>query len=339
MNAAPSHDSHPPAPSADSTMIARLEHPDVAERLYAAEDLGFAADPSSVPALVARLSHEPSRQVKDAILLALARIGGPGVGAVAVELLLSDDPLIRNGAVELLLRRGGQDLEALRTALRHPDKDVRKFAVDALAAGPDPGAAALLAAALCDADPNVVIAALEQVGRAPHRDLREDVERILGAAAEPMLIVACLETLGHLGDPASLPAIRRRYPEIRRAPAYLRGALIRVLTRIGGADDVEDLVRAIAPEGEVHAAIILEALIAIRARNPAAADSDSTRTAARPLAASLLNAADPAARLAAIRAIHLWRHPEDQSLLWSRLESEPDAEVREALRLAVGLLP
>ncbi len=56
--------------------VENLDCPDEAERIYAAEDIGYLNTPDGVPPLLKRLGQEPSRAVCDAIFQALIRIDG-----------------------------------------------------------------------------------------------------------------------------------------------------------------------------------------------------------------------------------------------------------------------
>ena len=78
----------------------KLDCPDEAERTYAAEDIGYLNAPDGVPALLERLGKEPSRAVRDAIFQALIRIDADAAIEGSIRLLGSDDPQIRNQAVE-----------------------------------------------------------------------------------------------------------------------------------------------------------------------------------------------------------------------------------------------
>ena len=52
----------------------QLSAADQAQRIYAAEDIGYLNDPDGVPVLLEALSKESSRAVRDVIFQALIRI-------------------------------------------------------------------------------------------------------------------------------------------------------------------------------------------------------------------------------------------------------------------------
>src|ERR1017187_9208444 len=88
----------------------RLDCADEAERTYAAEDIGYLNTPNGVPALLERLGKEPSRAVRDAIFLALTRIDADAAIEGSLRLLESDDPQIRNQAVDVLRHKGPRSI-------------------------------------------------------------------------------------------------------------------------------------------------------------------------------------------------------------------------------------
>ena len=86
--------------------VAKLESSDETERIYAAEDIGYLNASEGVAPLLARLDQEPSRAVRDAIFQALTRIDADASMEGCIRLLESDDPQIRNQAVDILRRKG-----------------------------------------------------------------------------------------------------------------------------------------------------------------------------------------------------------------------------------------
>ena len=145
--------------------IEQLDCADESERAYAAEDIGYLNTPDGVPALLERLGKEPSRAVRDAIFQALTRIDADAAIQGSIELLESDDPQIRNQAVDVLRHKGEAAVPLLKTVMQAGDKDLRKLVLDVLSAVQTGDAGGIYEAALSDADPNVVITAVENLGR------------------------------------------------------------------------------------------------------------------------------------------------------------------------------
>ncbi len=79
---------------------------DEAERIYAAEDIGYLNAAEGVAPLLERLDKESSRAVRDAIFQALTRIEADAAIEGSIRLLASEDPQIRNQAVDMLRHKG-----------------------------------------------------------------------------------------------------------------------------------------------------------------------------------------------------------------------------------------
>ena len=85
--------------------------------------------------------------------------------------------------------------------MRDGDKDLRKLVLDVLSGIQAGGADAIYEAALSDPDPNVVITAVENLGRDPRAPSSEaGLKNCSWPDSHPMLIGACLEALVGIGN-------------------------------------------------------------------------------------------------------------------------------------------
>ena len=277
--------------------IGKLSSEDEADRIYAAEDIGYANDVEGVQPLLRRLPAESSRAVREAIFAALNQIEDDTVIEGAVRLLDSDDSFLRNQAVEILRTRPGKALPYLDRAFREGTPDRRKFVVDILAKFDDPGACDILDLALSDPDLNVVITAVETLGALRRTAFRDRVEKLVAADAHPMLLCACIETLAQIGASGSVGIVRERLSGGLHLPGYLHASYLKLLGLKGTQEDVAEIATFIAQEGlEGH---VLNALTLMRSRF-----HDLKLPA--PLAVSLQQAASTApSLLAAYQAIRL----------------------------------
>jgi HEAT repeat protein len=192
-------------------LIENLSHPDESERLFAADDLGMANAPEAVDPLIAQLAIEPSRAVREMIVLALRKTESDAVMDHAVRLLGSNDPYIRNEMAALLQAKGEAALPWLTKAQQHVDADVRKLALEAACQIPGEHTAALLTAALADADANVVISAVEIIGTTASASFREPLEELAREESSPMLLLAVIDALGNIGDERSLLILLEKF--------------------------------------------------------------------------------------------------------------------------------
>jgi hypothetical protein len=338
----------------------KLDCPDEAERIYAAEDLGYLNVPDSVPPLLEHLGKESSRAVRDAIFQALTRIDADAAIEGSIGLLESDDPQIRNQAVEVLRSKGAASIPFLNTLMRDGDKDLRKLVVDVLSGVQVSGAEAIYEAALSDQDPNVIITAVENLGRTRATPFRSRIEDLLLAASHPMLVGACLEALGGIGDERSLGTLRRRFPELATLPDFFLPSCLKAIGALGTGDDFEEVAGLLAVRGAHLRPSILEALTAIHQRHPAKVvgvellpaleavvdDGDSplcryqavralgflsSRDDVFSFLVSCLSSPERLVRLGAIESLRMTERPGLEKVLASRALEETDEEVRQAL--------
>ena len=262
-----------------TTWITNLNHPDEAERMYAAEDIGYSNDPEGILPLVSRLRIEQSRAVKETIVSALTRIDHEEVMVQAVGLFNSEDACLRNQATVLLAQRGKGALSHLLRALASPDANVRKLALDVIGQIRAPETRGILEAALKDADLNIVITSVEHIGASQCRELKSRVEELLAGATEPMLITALLETLCEIGDETSLRLVLRRFVPIEDVSEFLQYSLIKLLGELGDLEYGEVLCSLLKARGPRIYPQILDAFTKIREQHPTAALSASQQHA------------------------------------------------------------
>jgi hypothetical protein len=180
-------------------LVAQLADADATVRRWAARDL--AGHPPAAAALCARLSQETEASVRTVIFSSAARLGGPAVVQALLPLLRSEDPALRNGAIEVLAGEPGAVAPHIEKLLRDADGDVRIFTVNLLGDLKHPSVPQWLAQVLVN-EPNV---------------------NVVGAA---------LEVLAEVGTPASLAALRtagERFAD----DAYIGFAVDVAIGRIG----------------------------------------------------------------------------------------------------------
>ena len=119
----------PKAPAIQKTPAQIKEESRVTSKLDAIDDLEDKNDPKSNSAL-ADMFSDPSGEVKEAALQALADKEGTNVTQLIQRGLNDRDPEFRIEVLEVLADRG--DLDSLRKAKSDPDKDVRERAADLL---------------------------------------------------------------------------------------------------------------------------------------------------------------------------------------------------------------
>lgn len=235
--------------------IEKLATGDEAERIYAAEDIGYANQAAGATALFARLADEPARAVRQAIFAALLQIEDECVIEGAAGLLDSEDSFLRNEAVELLRARGAKSIPCLKGAFVDGNADRRKFIIDVLSELPDPASGEIYKLALSDSDLNVVITTIETLGQTRQYRFRKHVEEFISPSAHPMLLCVCLEALVQLGDRSSVDQVRARFGPAAQMPGYLLPGYLKLVAAKGGPEDLPEFVAFIS-RPELEAAVL-----------------------------------------------------------------------------------
>jgi len=343
------------------TLIANLALEDETERIYAAEDLGYADATEAIAPLVERLATEPSRKVRETIFAALERIDRPEVLTRMAILLDSEDAFLRNQAVALLQRKGAASVPVLMSRMSDADPDVRKFVLDTAAGISSPEVEPIYDAAIRDQDNNVVIAALEYLGEQRKTRFKPAVEEIFLKATEPMLVCAAFAALLQIGDVATWQCILRRYPTSASVPSWELGWWIRALGEFGATDEIELFYEILLKHDGKVASDTIDALEHFQARHGRVEISEvfwkllqeliqttmpsedklqllrmvggfSAPTAIGDYLAVLLCQGDQLTKLGAIEGIKRLARPDLMEMLRNRCGLETDCEVVEALK-------
>jgi HEAT repeat protein len=314
--------------------VEKLQASDESERVYAAEDIGYLNTPDGVPPLLDRLCQEPSLAVRDAIFQALIRMDGDTAIEGSVGLLSSEDPQIRNQAVEVLRRKGARPIPFLQAVMNTGGRDLRKLVLDVLSGLQSGDARDIYAVALADRDPNVVITAVENLGRMRAEEFRGRIEELLLADSHPMLTAACLDALVGIGHESSLAAIRRRFPELAALPDFLLASCLKAMAALGSDREFAEVAGLLAVRSPHLRPAILGALLAIGPRCPSPGPGDLL-PALRVVAE---NGDAPLCRYQAVRVLGFWASRDDVYPFLVASLASPERMVRlgaaEALRSA-----
>jgi HEAT repeat protein len=307
-----------------STQTLALDSPDESERAYAAEDLGYCNEAQAVTSLLERLPHEPSAVVRDAICQALIRLDFDASIEGAVKLFASEDAQLRNLGVDVLRHKGERSIPFLQKALQQGDQDMRKFVLDVLSGIQAGGTSEIYAAALADQDLNVVITAVENIGKLQAKEFRSQIEDLLASDAHPMLVAACLEALAEVGNESSLTAMRRCFPDFTDLPAFVLTPCLKALAAFGGETEFAELAHMLPIRASDVWPAILGALISIHQRciYRLHAPPELSEEVRAVLQAETQSEASPACRYQATRVLGFWaQRREVREFLVSCLDS------------------
>ena len=251
------------------SLLVDLRHGDEEIRRLAVERLSLLSAADAVAALIECLG-DPSWRVRKAAverLTALDDAAGP-VRALVAALADGENPGRRNAALEALTRLGATAVPGLVEASHEADVDVRKQAVDALAAIAAPAAAQRLLELLEDPDANVRAAAAEALGAV---DGRQAAARLSARAAndpEPLVRLSALRSLARLEVSLSVAELSAALADpLLRPSAYLL---------LGWSEDpgaFEELMKALSSPARGAREAAMEALVRRAAAAPPGEDA------------------------------------------------------------------
>ncbi len=181
-------------------LVAQLGDADATVRRWVARDL--AAHPRAAAALCARLAQEPDASVRAVLFSSAAQLGGSVVANALLTLLRSEDPGLRNGAIEVLAGLPDAVAPHIERLLHDADSDVRIFTVNLL-------------------------------GDLHHAQVPQWLAQVLLNEPAVNVVGAALEVLAEVGTTASLPALRsaaQRFADDAYIGFAVDLAIVRIVT-------------------------------------------------------------------------------------------------------------
>jgi HEAT repeat protein len=185
-----------------SDLLKALQNEDEAERIYAVEDVIELKKPELYPVIINHLEREESRLVRELIVEGLKVLDVSAHFEIISHYFESTDAYVRNCAIEIFGAKGEDAVAFLTSIMDNEDKEVRKLILDSLVATSSKYSIPALRAALNDRAANVMITAIEYLGKIYDEDSLRDVMDIFETSGEPMVRSSCLETLSIMGNPA-----------------------------------------------------------------------------------------------------------------------------------------
>jgi hypothetical protein len=119
-----------------------------------------------------------------------------------------------------------------------------------------------------------------------------------------MLVGACLEALGGIGNELSLVAIRRRFPDLAAIPDFFLASCLKAIGALGTVEEFVAVARLLAVRGPHLGPMILNALVAIHERHPERHPDPSHSEYLLPILRAVVEEGDvPLYRYQAVRAL------------------------------------
>jgi len=250
-----------------SELIHDLNSEDEKTRAFAAEDIAYDGFAEGFDALVERLLIEPSRFVSEAIVNSLKSTPLPDKIGTIIPLLYNDDAFIRNAAVDILSVQGEEAVPYLQDVLHNPDKDVRKFVLDALFLINADYCADLIAQGLDDSDINNVITAVEYLGRMEANNHCDTINRIFMDTDNILLRCTCLEAMAVIGNKESVEYVGKMYPTYQRISFLEEYSFLKFVSRQGSEIHLPLIIALMKNKGQVMHKEIINAIEGILRRS------------------------------------------------------------------------
>jgi len=211
--------------------------------------------------LVNYIELENDRAVKTRIMLIFEHLLSSGDEKPLEVMLRSNDPFVRNGAIDLI-KRLNRDLHPfLQNLADDQDKDIRKFVIDSLANDDSSVARVILRKALLDSDVNIVYTAIEQLGGIRDLESASKIEDILFDTNEPIVICSAMEALAKIGVCVRKDSVLERY--INQPDSLYFFPLIKFIARFGDQRHFTFLEKLIDTEWGTYSKEIIDAITGI----------------------------------------------------------------------------
>ncbi len=247
--------------------------PDSETLLAKLENLVKEAPPDLTKRLLDWLEEEKVQIVRERLLSELGKaLQRAPEASILRRMLVSKDPFIRNGAIEIGRHFGPEALPVLKELLNDPDKDVRKLVLDIAAFIPHEDSTWLFKKALDDPDPNIRMTAVEYLGERGEDDVVHVLEERLFQEKEPMLVATIFETLANIGKSPQKERIIKYFQE--NLDPILTHSFLKYLGTFGGIKELDWLEKNIKDQNIFFGREAVDALFKILKCNPEASLSD-----------------------------------------------------------------
>lgn len=247
-------------------LIKALESEDERDRAFAVEDIVYEGIPNCIELLVEQLKIEKSQYVREVIIRNLKTLPGTELVEEIIPLLRSDDAFIRNAVIDIMAEQDEESVSLLRPLLKDEDKDVRKFVLDILFQLNSPFSAAMIAESLDDSDINMIITAVEYLGRMEARGVAVQVNDLFTKTQNILLRCTCLEAMALLGDDDSLAIVAQFYSEPEAIADLELYSYLKFLAKKGKEEYLPWVISLIKTKGKLMAKEIINTIEGILER-------------------------------------------------------------------------
>jgi len=161
--------------------------------------IGETQDVSKINEVIKILKNDNRQIIRETAVKVLKTIKFKETAEEVSKLLFEKDAFLRNSAVMILAELWDVSKPILKELIKHKNKHIRKYALDALYLSNSPQSTDLISQCLDDEEVNNVIAAVEYIGYYYDTRYNDKIVKILKKTSDPFLICTCLETLEKIG--------------------------------------------------------------------------------------------------------------------------------------------
>lgn len=194
-------------------LILSLNNTDENERLYAVEDILDSDYKDLSVELVKRLKIEKSSLIKNSIISVLQKMETQELYKELFDLFPDEDPFLRNSAVSIFSSFGENSVHFLSSYIDHSNKEVRKLVLDSIVeiALKNPSTKSsvieILRAHLYDPEINIVITAVEYLGKLEDTFSIQEFINIFHSTNQDMLHSTILDVVTKIGNKETITPI------------------------------------------------------------------------------------------------------------------------------------
>jgi hypothetical protein len=231
-------------------LVSSLHSKEESERLYAVEDILDLGIADMSIELLNQLKVERSSVIKNSIVSVLQKMEHSPAYPIIFDLFQSKDAFMRNAAVAIFASYTENAVTFLSSYLDHSDKEVRKLILDSLVdiatkrSETKNSVVDIFRACLHDPAINVVITAIEYLGRLGDRSALEDMIPLYQRINEPMLRSTILDCILKIGEKEDFEkTLSTLFEDINSADSLYIPQVMRLLARSGKKDEFLQLVQ------------------------------------------------------------------------------------------------
>ena len=231
-------------------LLTSLHSKEESERLYAVEDILDVGLLELSLELLDQLKIETSPAVKNSIVSVMQKMEYPEAYPIIFKLFPYKDAFIRNSAVSMFASYGENAVIFLSSYLDHSDKEVRKLILDSLVeiatkqAETKVSVLDIFRACLHDPAINVVITAIEYLGKLGDNNNLDDMIQLYQRTNEPMLRSAILDYVLKIGKKEDFQTVLfALFENVHKVDTLYIPQVMRLMTKCGKKNEFLQLAK------------------------------------------------------------------------------------------------